>query len=298
MEKDHQRKTDTGVCFQIPTVTLLRLTGSDRQSWLHNFCTADIKALEPGQGCEAFILNVKGRTIAHAVIVMSKYDLTVVSIGEPDLNLADHCNKYIINEDVVVEDIGENHRLWYGFGKKLNSMFDRSFKDARLYSHALVRDRTVAITTKICGQEDWLLIVNKTEDLEKWYGGLEKLESNEFHTKRFFSRFPINGIDVTLDHLPQEFCRDKEAISFTKGCYLGQETVARIDAIGHVNYFFVNLQFESDVEAAGIKLVRDEKQVGNITSSVGKQALGFVRKVFAKQDEVFETETGKAKIMM
>ena len=54
---------------------------------------------------------------------------------------------------------------------------------------------------------------------------------------------PFYGQDITTENLPQEVNRDKTAISFTKGCYLGQETVARIDALGHVNRLLGLLQF-------------------------------------------------------
>ena len=55
---------------------------------------------------------------------------------------------------------------------------------------------------------------------------------------------PVFGKDVTEKNLPQEIGRDDRAISFVKGCYLGQETVARIDALGHVNQVFKGLRFE------------------------------------------------------
>lgn len=289
---ESNKPTESGHCYQFQTTTLLRLTGADRQKWLHNFCTADIKAMEPGQGCEAFILNVKGKTIAHVVVLMSKFDLTIIVIGEPEIKLTDHFDKYIISEDVHYEDIGENHRLWYGVGDKLNLMFEKSLKDAPLYKHALVRDRSVAVATKISGKRDWLLLVTVTEDLTQWYGGVNALDDDGFDALRFKGRWPITGKDVTLERLPQEFCRDETAISFEKGCYLGQETVARIDAIGHVNYFVVQVKFSQDVKSQGFELVREEKAVGWVTSLAGSGGLGFVRRAHAKSGESFDSDFG------
>src|SRR4029453_1620592 len=65
-------------------------------------------------------------------------------------------------------------------------------------------------------------------------------------TARIEAGFPLFGRDITDDNLPQEVGRDAKAISFTKGCYLGQETVARIDALGHVNRSLVGLKFASE----------------------------------------------------
>ena len=56
-----------------------------------------------------------------------------------------------------------------------------------------------------------------------------------FEALRIEAGFPKHGVDITEDHLAQEANRTKLAISFTKGCYLGQEPIARIDALGHVN---------------------------------------------------------------
>ena len=61
---------------------------------------------------------------------------------------------------------------------------------------------------------------------------------------RIESGTPRFGVDITDENLPQEVARDNRAISFTKGCYLGQETVARIDALGHVNRKLCGIRFE------------------------------------------------------
>ena len=73
---------------------------------------------------------------------------------------------------------------------------------------------------------------------------------------------PVYGQDVTIDNLPQEIARDQYAISFTKGCYLGQETVARIDALGHVNRRLLGLRFCGDRLAPGDRFRTLERELG------------------------------------
>ena len=63
---------------------------------------------------------------------------------------------------------------------------------------------------------------------------------------RVESGYPLWGVDFDDSHLPQEIRRDELAISFTKGCYLGQETIARLDALGHVNRHLAGVRFEGD----------------------------------------------------
>ncbi len=81
---------------------------------------------------------------------------------------------------------------------------------------------------------------------------------------------PLYGQDISEDNLAQEVARSKQAISFTKGCYLGQEPIARIDAMGHVNRELRRLRIVSDrVPEPGttILAVDGEIQVGSVTSS-------------------------------
>jgi tRNA-modifying protein YgfZ len=96
---------------------------------------------------------------------------------------------------------------------------------------------------------------------------------------------PAYGVDITSENLPQEVGRDAQAISFTKGCYLGQETVARIDALGHVNRHLSRIAIDSESPPPrGAEFLSAGKTVGNVTSScfsprLGKSlALGYLRR--------------------
>jgi len=80
---------------------------------------------------------------------------------------------------------------------------------------------------------------------------------------------PVFGRDVTEKNLPQEIGRDAQAINFVKGCYLGQETVARLDALGHVNQILKGLLLapQASAPAPGSVLEANGKHVGFVTSS-------------------------------
>jgi folate-binding protein YgfZ len=99
--------------------------------------------------------------------------------------------------------------------------------------------------------------------------GLVELDPSDFDALRIEAGTPVFGKDITEKNLPQEFARDDRAISFVKGCYLGQETVARIDALGHVNQVLKGLSFEpgSEYPAPGTALEADGKRAGTITSA-------------------------------
>jgi folate-binding protein YgfZ len=103
---------------------------------------------------------------------------------------------------------------------------------------------------------------------------------------RIEAGLPVFGRDIDKSNLPQEVGRTEWAVSFTKGCYLGQETVARIDALGHVNRHLVGLLIPSERSTleAGARISKEEKVLGHITSSAYSVAwghciaLGYVRR--------------------
>jgi folate-binding protein YgfZ len=108
-----------------------------------------------------------------------------------------------------------------------------------------------------------------------------------FEAARIEAGFPMFGHDITENNLPQEVSRNGRAISFTKGCYLGQETVARIDALGHVNKTLVGLRYlVSQVPKVGATILNGDEPVGTVTSATwspkheAPMALGYIRRGF------------------
>jgi folate-binding protein YgfZ len=115
--------------------------------------------------------------------------------------------------------------------------------------------------------------------------GARLCSAETFDTVRIEAGWPLYGRDITEANLPQEVDRDAQVISFKKGCYLGQETVARIDALGHVNRKLRGLKFAGEVTPdAGTPLTIGDKNVGEVTSAVisptlgAPLALGYVRR--------------------
>jgi folate-binding protein YgfZ len=115
---------------------------------------------------------------------------------------------------------------------------------------------------------------------------------------------PLYGRDITLENLPQEVNRNAQAISFTKGCYLGQETVARIDALGHVNRLLVVVKFAGErIPSPGDELQIEGKPVGQVTSAafsprVSKPlALAYVRTASAAPGTRLASPVGDAEVV-
>jgi folate-binding protein YgfZ len=121
---------------------------------------------------------------------------------------------------------------------------------------------------------------------------------------RLEAGFPWFGIDITADNLAPEVGRDKQAISYVKGCYLGQETIARIDALGHVNRLLVGVAIEAAaVPPQGSELTAAGKTVGHVTSAVfsprlqAPLALAYVRRGYNEPGAKLTSTAGPARVV-
>jgi folate-binding protein YgfZ len=125
-----------------------------------------------------------------------------------------------------------------------------------------------------------------------------------FNSLRIEAGTPLFGVDFNEQNFPQEVGRDGEAISFTKGCYLGQETVARIDALGHVNQRLVGVRFlASGVPEAGTVVARDGQKAGRVTSAAyspqlrAPLALAMVRRAANSPGTRLESPLGECEVV-
>ena len=230
------------------------LTGRDRQSFLQSFCTNDIKRLTPGESCEAFFLNVKGKIVGHGLVTCRDEELVIVATPGQSERLIAHLDRYIIREDVQLRD---------STGERLFIVSEDATSVApAVASFSVSLSDEKAVHVHECTRSAYPLVRDAL--LER---GLIPVGPEAVLAARIEAGLPLFGVDFDEHNLPQEVGRDREAISFTKGCYLGQETVARIDALGHVNHQIAVVRFLGDeVPGVGVELLHNGAAVGRVTS--------------------------------
>jgi folate-binding protein YgfZ len=277
----------------------VEVTGPDRAKFLHNLTTNEVKRLAVGRGCEAFVTSPQGKTIGYVTLHAAE-DRILVRSDPCGMELAmPHLRKYGIFDDVAIDDRSDATSELHLVGAECEGLVRRSggeVPDGSGYAHieGLMAGRPVRVIrespagspglTVIGGRADTAAVVAALRGAAG-EGGLAELQPSVFEALRIEAGTPVFGKDVTEKNLPQEFARDDRAISFVKGCYLGQETVARIDALGHVNQVLKGLAFEpgSECPAPGSQLEADGKRVGVITSAAVSPrrghpvALGMIR---------------------
>ena len=219
----------------------IRATGADRAKFLHNFCTNNISSLAAGTGCEAFFTDVKAKVLAHGWVLAGKTCHELWMLPGDEQTILQHLNRYIITEDVTIEAVPAAWQTLVVCGpttvEVLASAGICSAQPA-MNSWTAVDAASVYLTTWN-GRPMAVITADDDSAVTVWQkltaSGATPAGEIIFEHQRILEGFPRVGIDVTSDNLAPEADRNAVAISYTKGCYLGQEPIARLDAMGHVN---------------------------------------------------------------
>ena len=301
---EYQAATESAAIFDVSDRTQLEMSGADRHSFFHGFCTNDIKGLAAGCGCEAFLCNVKGRLLGHVFVFAGETFLVIESVpgqGEP---LTSHLGKYHLVEDIELVDRTETLAEFLVTGPEaVQQLSAAGLNVAGLepWRHTTL-DVSIAESMTECHAKrvdifgsPAFLISTATEQADSLWqhvteSGITPAGTGVFESLRIEAEFPVYGIDLSDENLAQEAARTEQAISFQKGCYLGQEPIARLNAMGHVNKALQSFVIDSpELPPVGTALLNpknEEKEAGRATSvawswsSEKPIGLGMVRSLF------------------
>lgn len=267
--------------FDLTNRTQLEITGEDRVKFLHNFCTQEIRARKVGESCEAFVCNVQGKVLGHIFVHVAPHALWIDTVADAGPALLKHFEKYHISEDVTFTDrSAERGTLLVCGPHAANSLDSLQIPVAGWgpAAHGVVSWREIELWVRRCdwlGVPGWQVVAPRGCLAELWTalreGRVRPAGSSAWEALRLEASFPTLGVDFTADNLAPEVNRVKEGISYTKGCYLGQEPIARIDALGHVNRCLRGIRCESgEVPAAGTEIFVPgalDRPIGKVTSA-------------------------------
>jgi glycine cleavage system T protein len=281
----------------------LRLGGKEHLKFLQGMITNDVSALEDGQGMYAAILTVKGRMVSDMGVYREKE--TVLLDLEPGLNnkVGDLLKKYRLSYKASIDDLTEStgllsvqgpeaYRLAVDIAGEENPLSNR-------YDHVkrIVDGTEIMIVRAGRTGEDGYDFYVPSGELSRIWGllmergkeyGITPAGSKALDTLRIEAGIPVYGTDMDEDTIPIE-AGIWDALNFEKGCYVGQEVVARIKWRGHVNRHLVGLITSGErVPERGSDLFHGEKKIGLITSGTFSPALrknialGYIRREFVE----------------
>lgn len=252
--------------FDLTGWTRIAVTGADAAKFLQNFCTNDLlKALsaENPTGCEAFFTSEKARVLGHGWLLPAEDGVTFVGTPGQGPGLVAHLSKYALMEDVEFADRTGAPLCYIPSPAAEEDAVPSAFPTGDLLAHGTFGFDVPQDATPLS------------------------------ESARIAAKLPAVGVDLTDANLCMEADRPW-AISYTKGCYLGQEPVARVRALGKVNKLLCRMHFDEEPRspAPGTPIAMhfdderaqtpdSEKPIGTVTSVAGRYVMGLMKRAFA-----------------
>jgi folate-binding protein YgfZ len=232
----------------ISNLGLLRVTGKERLSFLNGLLTNEILKLNEGTGIRSALLNSKARVLADLYLYAREDDLLMDTGDVPGAIVKEILDRFVITEDVQVKDITSEfvHLTLQGqqAAENAGAMFGVAFAEMKPLQNKMLGPSMIANRDRT-GRSGYDMVIPNDEAEGVWQSlllrGVTPVGLDSLEILRLEAGYPRYGVDVDENIIILE-AGYKDAISFSKGCYLGQEVVARATHIGRVNKNLVQFQ--------------------------------------------------------
>ena len=277
LERDYELLTTEAALCDPPRASRLELMGPDRERFFGGMVSAAVEGLEPGRGAFGFITDVRGRILASATVLTLEDRLWLEIPKGRGRTIIEHLEKYIVTDQVEILPLGDMASVRVAGPKSAEVLADLGAAAARdltgSWSHAqveildyqarLVREGHGGVPAFSLWQSSAIAPL-MAEDLGE--AGIPQAGSDATEALRIEHGHPLWGVDYDDSNLPQETGID-DAVDYEKGCYLGQEIVARIHYRGQPARKMCRLVFEpGHTPAAEAEIEFDGRSAGTLTS--------------------------------
>lgn len=292
---------------------LLRVTGDDRLTWLQSIISNDILPVQPGAGLYSSFLSHKGKMLTYFRAYVLPDAVVLEDVGEIGETTHQALRKFLLyGTKAKLEPRAERDSLLLISGPRTPDLIRAAFqvdiaglRPLSFVTSDVGGQTALVIRTEETGELDVEILI-PTAGVETawsmlWKAG-EPLGLTPFGTQtrevlRIEAGLPVAGRDLTEEIVPPEANLEGKAFSLSKGCYPGQEVVARMDTYGSVRRRLVGVVLEGDaLPERGAKLFSGERGVGWVSSATRSPALGkpialaFPLRDFTKPDTELTVE--------
>lgn len=215
-----------GGCVDLSARAKFRLTGGDRVRYLNGQVTNDVRTANASSALYACVTDVKGRIVGDVFIHAAPRGDALLFDAEESLRevLGPRLERYIIADDAELTDVTDEWHLWHVFGAGSREREAASKLPAD--AHCLKANRLGTY-----GVDIWIPAEASASMLAAPCS-LTQLSADEFETLRIVSSVPRHPQELNIETFPPEAGLDDSAMSYTKGCYIGQEVLSRIRTTG------------------------------------------------------------------
>ena len=294
----------------------IAVRGQDALDLLNRISTNDLQYLAVGTMCDTVFASPKGRLIDYCRVINSGEELILIGSFFHVNHLIEWINRFIILEDVEISDVSGDYSWLTLIGPHsklfLGQLSDKTLTDGEEALWFEIKGKNFPVLKNgsfkypaynffFKNTDAWSILPTLLEHLTSFKGQL--IGDTAYQIIRVESGMPDWGTEITQDYNPHE-ARLTEAISFTKGCYTGQEVIARLDTYEKVQKYLMIIELSERLsELPPLEVYIDEEQVGYLTSytynPITKKSLGlaYIKKMYTTENDLYvEVQSDKSKI--
>jgi folate-binding protein YgfZ len=291
---DYTAAITAAALFDTSAAGKLELTGPDAPMFLGNLCTNDTKNLPLGGGCEAYFCDSRAKVrfaawIYHVKLGDGRHAMWVETTAGRNADLVKYLDRYLISEQVEIADVTDRFAQFHLAGPRaaevLVKAIGEAIPDLPEFAH-MERTFGATATCSIRRRDhlgvpgfDIVCLKERSEGVRGLLesSGADKGTRETFETLRIEAGTPVYGIDIDAERSVTQVGRFERAVSYSKGCFLGQEPIVMArDRTGHAVRSFLGMKvLEGGPLPPGTKLFRDSQDVGVVTSSTFSPRLGL-----------------------
>jgi folate-binding protein YgfZ len=283
--------------FRLASRGVLTVRGEDRQRWLDGMLTCNVKKLAPGGGAHGLLLTAQGRIVGEMHVLHRGESLWLESEAAAIPGAIARLEKFVIADDVALRDESASWARFALEGAGAHAVFAACGGALPAQEHGaadveIAGARCVAARFGFTHPEalQWFVPHGSADALAAALvaAGAEPAGEAEFEIARVEAGTAWLGRELDESVLPAEARLDGRAVAVDKGCYTGQEVVARMRSRGRHSHLLVGLRLGGDtLPGARAPLAGERGDVGSVTSAVrsprfGAIALGFVKAALAE----------------
>jgi aminomethyltransferase len=271
----------------------LRVTGDDRIKWLQSVISNDILPLQPGQGRYSSFLTHKGKMLTYFRVYVQPDAVTIEDVGEIGDATYQALRKFLLyGTKAKMDNCADTWGLLLVSGPKASAVIQSAFgidaadlKPVNFITGQIGGQTALIMRTEETGEADFEILLPADGLVTAWQSlmqagasfGIKAIGSQAREALRIEAGIPKAGTELNEEIVPPEAHLEGKAFSLNKGCYPGQEVVARMDTYGNVRRHMVGLVLkDAAVPAHGAKLFSGDREVGWISSAMRSPKLGQV----------------------
>ena len=267
LDAEYRQLREEAALVRRPSQRAIEVRGADAVEFLESQLTNDVASLAPGEGCYAALLDRKGHLQGDMrVLLIDPERLWLIAEDAGAERLVSHLGLYRVGREVEVERIDLHVASVIGPAAAAATGIDRPPAE---HSHSAVADGVRAVAT-----EDGIDLLSGGPPPRALAGAeLREVSEEAAEIVRVEAGRPRFGREMTVETMPAEAGIVEQAVSFTKGCFIGQETVARLHYKGRPNRHLRGLRLEREA-SAGQLVHLDGRELGRVGTAVVSPARG------------------------